>query len=147
MLSEKINGLMPDDLTTVAGHALIKWIEDNKLKWIKVKNEMQSTEDTIFTCIDDENRKLHAMSNLGLYDNRPSTEVKDAEMDSHSENYEKTSSTATLMYSIAECFDNNPHLWPALRLLLEWAMTNQVIKSYTSSFATNICYIFNIIGH
>lgn len=33
------------------------------------------------------------------------------------------------MYSIAECFDDYPPLWPALRVLLEWARSNKVSKT------------------
>ena len=48
-------------------------------------------------------------------------------------------------YALAEAFDKNPGLWPALRVLIEWARTVRIVKSGGSQglmTVVSFCHLF-----
>lgn len=93
--------------------AFFKWIENTKLKWIEETNTLLSGGRRMFSDLNAESRKFSefcVISMLGLFEDDYYNDLE-----KFSSSTDKKSSIATfLMYSIAECFDENPYLWPSL---------------------------------
>lgn len=136
--------------------SMTKWIDENKIGWKKEWNRRKSIGEKISICLKDETCDFYGSSLLGLFDDssfinlRTSLNLDDCksklvefEVDKRFNlhkfldiavdsrvvqlaNNDISSAGVWKMYSFAECFDENPYLWPALRVLLEWARSNKV---------------------
>lgn len=154
-----------------------KWIEENKLCWKEEWNRRKSIGDKIFSCLSDETSDFYGSSLLGLFDdssfinlrtslNLDDCKLKLTEFEVHEKrnfhkflniavdsrivqlaNNDKSADGVWKMYSIAECFDENPNLWPALRVLLEWARSNKVRLNSKQIVKKQCSHFFNTDRH
>lgn len=135
--------------------SLMDWISVNKLNWIDDWNKRKSIGETIFSYLDNGTCDFYGSSMLGLSEDFSDIDLYTSSdlticaaklraldenacernvahrcvavtFDSHSAELTNFGDGVLKTYSIAKCFDENPHLWAALRVLLEWARTNKV---------------------
>lgn len=137
---------------------LIYWISFHKLNWIDDWNRRKNVGETIFKYLHPIDCDFYGSSMLGLNEDYSDIDIytsgdldvvasKLRYLDTNSRKHDESHMFVSVMfdsyaaeitnfgdgvvktYSIAKCFDENPFLWPALRILLEWARINKIVKS------------------
>lgn len=145
-------------LVSSVQQSTISWISFHKLNWIDDWNRRKSVGETIFKYLQPIQSEFYGSSMLGLNEDFSDIDLfSDGDLDvvaskllildpnackqntshtyvnvmfdSYSAEVTNFGDGVVKTFSIAKCFDENPYLWPSLRVLLEWARINKIVKS------------------